>query len=102
MPLIIVCRWCDVPIIYKITYPNGKIYVGKDETDTISYFGSPNAALIAADFTDAERQSFSVTRDILWSSVAASRPEVNAMELHFIRDLKANDPAVGYNRWPKK
>jgi hypothetical protein len=27
-------------IIYKITYPNGKIYVGKDLTDSINYFGS--------------------------------------------------------------
>jgi hypothetical protein len=27
-------------IIYKISYPNGKIYIGKDLTDTIAYFGS--------------------------------------------------------------
>jgi hypothetical protein len=27
-------------IIYKITYPNGKIYVGSDLTDSINYFGS--------------------------------------------------------------
>jgi hypothetical protein len=24
--------------IYKITYPNGKIYIGKDPTDDINYF----------------------------------------------------------------
>jgi hypothetical protein len=25
-------------VIYKITYPNGKIYVGQDVTDSINYF----------------------------------------------------------------
>jgi len=29
-------------IIYKITYPNGKIYVGQDRTDSITYFGNAN------------------------------------------------------------
>jgi hypothetical protein len=27
--------------IYKITYPNGKIYVGMDLTGTLTYFGTP-------------------------------------------------------------
>ncbi len=25
-------------VIYKITYPNGKIYIGKDLTNTLNYF----------------------------------------------------------------
>lgn len=29
--------------VYKITYPNGKIYVGMDLTGTLLYFGSPSA-----------------------------------------------------------
>jgi hypothetical protein len=33
-------------VIYKITWPNGKIYVGSDLTDTIRYFGSPNVKLL--------------------------------------------------------
>jgi hypothetical protein len=28
-----------VAAIYKITYPNGKTYVGQDRTNTLSYFG---------------------------------------------------------------
>ena len=29
-------------VIYKITYPKGKIYIGKDSTgDILRYFGSP-------------------------------------------------------------
>ena len=34
-------------VIYKITYPNNKIYVGKDLTDSINYFGSASDAFIA-------------------------------------------------------
>ncbi len=30
-------------IVYKITYPNRKIYVGQDRTDNINYFGSANS-----------------------------------------------------------
>jgi hypothetical protein len=33
-------------VIYKITYPNGKIYIGQDLTDSINYFGSANSKLI--------------------------------------------------------
>ena len=43
-------------VIYKITYPNGKIYIGKDLTDSINYFGSANSELIAKDFTREEEE----------------------------------------------
>ena len=48
----------DAPVmrrkqVYKITYPNGKIYVGSDLTGTMTYFGSPTAqARIAADLAE--------------------------------------------------
>jgi hypothetical protein len=88
-------------IIYKITYPNGKIYVGKDLTDSINYFGSADSLLIAGDFTRDQRRDFSIRREILWESETASDVEVNQREIEFIRILTSNDPAVGYNRWPK-
>jgi hypothetical protein len=95
-------RLMGFQIIYKITYPNGKIYVGQDRTDSINYFGSPSSALIARDFTRREdRKSFTVTREILWESETASREEVCAKEIEFIRALRSNDPAIGFNRWPK-
>lgn len=87
-------------VVYKITYPNGKIYVGKDETNSINYFGSASAASIAADFTAEQRRSFSITREILWESESTNRAEINAVEVRLIRELRANDPDVGYNRWP--
>lgn len=87
-------------IVYRITYPNGKIYVGQDRTNSINYFGSASSSLIAADFSLEQRTSFSVTRDILWQSKTATKAEVNSMEVHFILTLRAHDPEVGYNRWP--
>lgn len=87
-------------VVYRVTYPNGKIYVGQDRTNSINYFGSASSALIAADFSFEQRQSFTVTRDILWQSKTATRAEINSMEIHFILALQANNPVVGYNRWP--
>jgi hypothetical protein len=88
-------------VVYKVTYPNGKIYVGKDLTDSINYFGSASSELIAQDFTEEERRDFTIRREILWQSDTAPDSEVNAREVEFIRDYRSNDPEVGYNRWPK-
>jgi len=87
--------------IYKITYPNGTIYVGQDRTDSINYFGSADSDLIAKDFTREQRRSFTVTREILWESETATQAEVTQKEVEFINSLKSTDPSVGYNRWPK-
>lgn len=88
-------------VVYKITYPNGKIYVGKDLTDNINYFGSANHELISRDFSRDERRDFVVRRQILWESDLASDAEVARVEVELIRSLRANDPAIGYNQWPK-
>jgi len=88
-------------VIFKILYPNGKIYVGKDETNSINYFGSVSSALIARDFTSDERKSFTITRELIWESNSASVRDLNQMELAFIRSLESNHPDIGYNRWPR-
>jgi hypothetical protein len=87
-------------IIYKITYPNGKIYVGMDLTNSINYFGSASSTLIAEDFTPEQRLDFTIRRQILWFSETASNGEVARKEIQFIRELRSNDPSVGYNRFP--
>ena len=28
-------------VVYKVTYPNGRIYIGLDLTNTLTYMGSP-------------------------------------------------------------
>ncbi|MFP5404484.1 MAG: GIY-YIG nuclease family protein [Gammaproteobacteria bacterium] len=88
-------------VIYKITYPNNKIYVGKDLTDSINYFGSASDALIAKDLTREQRRAFTIRREILWESETASDAEVNRKEVEYIILLQANNPAIGYNQWPK-
>jgi len=87
--------------IYKISYPNGKIYVGQDRTDSINYFGSASNELIAKDFTREQRRDFLIRKEILWESETTTPAEVTAKELEFILVLRSNDPAIGYNRWPK-
>jgi hypothetical protein len=88
-------------VIYRITYPNEKIYIGQDVTDTIRYFGSPSKKRMEADFTREQRRSFTITRDILWESETATNQEVTAMEMKLIREYRSNDPGVGYNLRPK-
>lgn len=87
--------------IYKITYPNGKIYIGSDRTGSINYFGSASSALIAKDFTPEERMKFTITKEILWQSQTASISEVLKEEALYIRKYRSNHPHVGYNQWPR-
>ncbi len=88
-------------VVYKITYPNNKIYVGKDLTDSINYFGSASDTLIARDFTREQRRNFSITKEILWESETATDAEVSRKEVESILSLRSNNPVVGYNQWPK-
>jgi hypothetical protein len=88
-------------IVYRITYPNEKIYVGQNRTNSINYFGSASSGLISRDFSQEERKSFTITRDILWESQTASPAEVSQKKIEFINLFHSNDPSVGYNQWPK-
>ncbi|GAO37736.1 hypothetical protein SCT_3172 [Sulfuricella sp. T08] len=88
-------------VIYKITYPNGKIYVGKDLTDSINYFGSADDKLIEKDFTREQRRDITIRKEILWESETATDKEVSQKEVEYINAFKSNAPAIGYNQWPK-
>jgi hypothetical protein len=88
-------------IIYKITYPNGKIYIGQDLTDTIDYFGSPDSNLIEKDFTEEQRKDFTIRKEILWESRNASKSEVTQKEIELIKYFESNNPLKGYNKIPK-
>jgi len=88
--------------IYMITWPNGKIYIGSDLTDTVSYFGSPDRTFIENDFPDRDsRRSIVIRKDILWESQVASVSEVRRRGAAFICEFGADNPAIGYNRCPK-
>ena len=88
-------------VIYKITYPNGKIYIGKDLTNTLNYFGSADSKLIENDFTELQRSDFTIRKEIIWSSDIASDQEVNQKEIEYIREYKSNNLNIGYNQWPR-
>ena len=82
-------------VVYKITYPNGKIYVGMDLTDTISYFGSADGALVATDFTREQQRDMTIRREILWESATASDREVRAKKLSsFCRAGRTTPPSA--------
>lgn len=87
--------------VYKITYPNGKIYIGKDLTGTLTYFGSVDSKYIEVDFSPEQRRVFQVTKEIIWESSDAPDELVNAKEVELIRSFGSNNPSIGYNKWPK-
>ena len=90
--------------VYKITYPTGKIYIGKDSIGSNRYMGSPNPDIVNADFeklTDEQRRDYTIRKEILWESEQASEAELSAKEVEMIHKYRANDPNIGYNRWPK-
>ncbi|WP_166906251.1 GIY-YIG nuclease family protein [Mycobacterium sp. DL440] len=89
--------------VYKITYPNGKIYVGMDLTGMQLYMGSPSAhERIVADL-DLDRLRFDLTlrKEILWESESATDADVRAKEIELIRETGANNPRIGYNLTPR-
>lgn len=89
-------------VIYKITWSNGKIYVGSDLTDTITYFGSPDKSIVENDFPTREsRRDITIRKEILWESPSATNAEVLSREREFIVKLRSNDARIGYNRSPR-
>ena len=90
--------------IYKITYPTGKIYIGKDSIGSCRYFGSPDMDIINADFdnlSDDIRRDYTIRKQILWESENSTEEELSAREVEFIRRYQSNNPDIGYNRLPK-
>jgi len=86
---------------YKITYPNGKIYIGSDETNSINYFGSASSKLIEKDFTSEQRKDFTIRKEILWESEDISKSELIKKEHKLIKKFESNNPSIGYNQTPK-
>jgi hypothetical protein len=90
--------------VYLLTYPTGKIYIGKDAIGSCRYFGSPDMDLVNADFCSLPehvRKDYSVRKQILWESDTATDAELALKEVEFIRQYQSHNPAIGYNRWPK-
>lgn len=87
--------------VYKITYPTGKIYIGKDSIGSARYFGSPDMDVINADFAKLsadQRRDYTIRKQILWESETATEAELSVKEVEMIRNYRSNDPDIGYNR----
>jgi hypothetical protein len=66
--------------------------------------GSPDINLVNADFEaipENIRRDYTLRKEILRESCSATEAELSAKEVEMIRLHRSNDPAVGYNRWPK-
>jgi len=50
----------------------------------------------------AKGANFTIRREILWESETAADSQVRAKEIEFINVFRSNDPAIGYNKWPKQ
>jgi hypothetical protein len=90
--------------IYKISYPTGKIYIGKDEYGSFRYFGSPDPDTVNDDFLKLPKEiqlNYTIQKEILWESIEASSEELTQKEIEYIKKYNSNDPKIGYNRWPK-
>jgi hypothetical protein len=89
-------------VIYKITYPNGKIYVGKDSTgDNLRYFGSPNREYLEKDFSWEQQQDITLRKEILFSGDGISETELIKKENELIEKYESNNPEKGYNILPQ-
>jgi hypothetical protein len=93
--------------VYKVTFPNGKIYVGRDTADTAEfdyykYMGSPILKaknLMHADISpllDA-RRTLTVTKEVLYEARECTVAHIKQKEREFIALLKSRDQAIGYN-----
>ena len=88
--------------IYKLTYPNGKIYIGQDVTDSfMTYFGSGNKDYIQGDFSPEQMRDFTIRKEILWSGETLTPGDLTRKENELIRAHGANNPDKGYNLRPQ-
>lgn len=86
-------------VVYKITFPNGKIYIGKDIGGlghSLRYFGSWDNEAVSADFTKEELSKFTLTKEILFES--NNKSEVSKKEHELINLHRSNNHDLGYNR----
>lgn len=86
--------------VYKITYPTGKIHIGKDSIGSYRYYGSPDMQVVNEDFAklpESLRRDYTIRQQILWESDNCTEAELSAKQVEFIRRYRSNDPDVGYN-----
>ncbi|MDR3170860.1 MAG: hypothetical protein LBU17_04435 [Treponema sp.] len=85
--------------VYRITYPNGKIYIGQDRKELFTtYFGSGIEEYINKDFSEKELYRFNILKEILWASDTATKDEIDQKETEMILKYESNNLEKGYNQ----
>lgn len=90
-------------VVYKITFPNGKIYIGKDvggSGHSLNYFGSWSQKLVEKDFTKDELANLTIRKEIIYES--KDKLEIGKKESEFIKSFRSNEYSIGYNQTHKK
>jgi hypothetical protein len=85
-------------VVCKITFPNGKIHIGKDigrDGHSLRYFGAWNNLAVAADFSKDQLRSPTLRKDILFES--DDKAQVTRMESQLTLEHRACNPVIGYN-----
>lgn len=93
--------------VYKVKFPNGKIYVGSDTAmtariDFFKYFGSPvkakeEMAIEMSEYIEGKK-AYVVKKEILHAEENVRVGDVLQIEQQFIKALNAKDPKIGYKK----
>ena len=91
-----------MPYIYKITYPNGKIYIGSDMTDSYNYCGSPHAEELMK-YLKSIKDDIVIHKQIIkdYPKGTITEKELHVEEVNFIHKYQSNNPEIGYNLKPR-
>lgn len=93
--------------VFKITFPNSKIYIGSDTASTAKldffrYFGSPQKAReeMLADLGNYIKlcEPYVLRKEILYSAENCRIGDILKIEQQFIKDFGSKNPSIGYNR----
>ena len=93
--------------VFKITFPNLKIYIGSDTASTakldfFKYFGSPKKAreemlTELGNYIDSQA-TYVLKKEILYAADNCRVGDILKIEQQFIKDLGSKNPSIGYNR----
>ncbi|MDR2834530.1 MAG: hypothetical protein LBV67_12555 [Streptococcaceae bacterium] len=89
--------------VYKITYPNGKIYVGMDHSQLAcpwGYVGSSYNKQLIDDCNEwrLSNKEWNLNQEILFESKTCTLKELRRIEHEKIIEYNSTNPLIGYNQ----
>lgn len=88
--------------VYKITFPNGKIYIGIDYSEQAcpwQYLGSSSNKQLQIDCHHFRQQhkQWVIKQEILFESTTCTKAQLRQIEHEKILYYQATNPDIGYN-----